>query len=78
MIGLRLGLARAISGMLMVELVLLALGIGRLMRDFQGSFESANLYATVGVVVAEAVILMQILKTFERRAAPWAGQAVSE
>ena len=72
--GLRLGMARAISGMLFVELLLLALGLGRLILDFQGSFESANLYATVLVIVFEAVGLMQIFKWLEHRAAPWTGQ----
>jgi len=76
--GLRLGLARAITGMLTVELLLLALGIGRLILDFQGTFESANLYATVLVVVAEAVLLMQLFKRLERRATPWVGQAAIE
>jgi ABC-type nitrate/sulfonate/bicarbonate transport system permease component len=76
--GLRLGLARAISGMLMVELVLLALGIGRLILDFQGSFESAELYATVLVIIAEAVLLMQGCKWLERRSAPWLGQVTIE
>lgn len=69
--GLRIGLARAISGMLLVELLLLALGIGRLMLDFQGTFESASLYATVFVVVAEAVLLMQLFKWLEQRLTPW-------
>jgi len=73
--GLRLGLARSISGMLLVELVLLALGIGRLILDFQGTFESAKLYATILVIIAEAVLLMQAFKWLERRAAPWSGQA---
>jgi ABC-type nitrate/sulfonate/bicarbonate transport system permease component len=72
--GLRLGLARSISGMLMVELLLLALGVGRLILDFQGTFESAQLYATVLVIIAEAVLLMQACKWLERRAAPWLGQ----
>lgn len=76
--GLRLGLARSISGMLIVELVLLALGIGRLILDFQGTFESAQLYATVLVVVAEALLLMQACKRLERRAAPWTGQVAVE
>jgi NitT/TauT family transport system permease protein len=76
--GLRLGLARAISGMIFVELLLLALGIGRLMLDFQGNFDSANLYATVFVVVAEAVVLMQIFGRLERRTARWTGQVVVE
>jgi NitT/TauT family transport system permease protein len=72
--GLRLGLARSISGMLMVELVLLALGLGRLILDFQGTFESAQLYAIVLVIIAEAVLLMEGCKWLERRAAPWVGQ----
>jgi ABC-type nitrate/sulfonate/bicarbonate transport system permease component len=72
--GLRLGLARSFTGMLVVELLLLALGIGRLILDFQGTFESAYLYATVMVVVAEAVSLMQACKWLEARAAPWLGQ----
>ena len=75
--GLRLGLARAISGMLMVELVLLALGVGRLILSFQVTLESARLYATVLVIVAEAVILMQSIKWLERRAVPWSGQGAA-
>jgi ABC-type nitrate/sulfonate/bicarbonate transport system permease component len=72
--GLRLGLARSFIGMLVVELLLLSLGIGRLILDFQGTFESAQLYATVFVVVAEAMLLMQGCKWLEQRAAPWLGQ----
>lgn len=76
--GLRLGLARSISGMLMVELVLLALGIGRLIQSFQSTFESAELYATVVIIVAEALLLMQGCKRLEQRAAPWLGQVAVE
>lgn len=76
--GLRLGMARSITGMIFVELLLLALGIGRLILDFQGNFDSANLYATVFVVVLEAVLLMQLLRWIEQRAAPWIEQAAVE
>jgi ABC-type nitrate/sulfonate/bicarbonate transport system permease component len=76
--GLRLGLIRAVSGMITVELLLIALGIGRLMLDFQGRFDSANLYATILVIVLEAVFLAQTFKWFEHRATPWINQAVVE
>lgn len=76
--GLRLGLTRSVSGMIVVELLLLALGLGRLILDFQGGFESASLYATVFVVVLEAVALMQVFRRLERRATPWAGDIVVE
>jgi len=75
--GMRQGLARAISGMLIVELVLLALGIGRLLLDYQATFDAAKLYATVLVIIAEAVLLMQGCRWLERRAAPWLGQAAA-
>jgi NitT/TauT family transport system permease protein len=72
--GLRLGLARAITGMLIVELVLLALGIGQLIIDFQGRFEWAQLYATVIVVIIEATLLLGAVRWVERRGAPWVGR----
>ena len=55
--GLRLGLIRAVSGMITVELLLLALGVGRLILTYQGTFQAAHLYATTLFVVAEAVVL---------------------
>jgi ABC-type nitrate/sulfonate/bicarbonate transport system permease component len=62
--------------MLIVELLLLALGIGGLILDAQGTFDSAQLYAIVLVIIAEALLLMQACKWLERRAAPWSGQVV--
>lgn len=76
--GLRLGLARSVSGMVTVELLFLALGFGRLILYYQGTFESASLYATVFVVAAEAVILLQGCKWLERRLAPWSGETVGD
>jgi ABC-type nitrate/sulfonate/bicarbonate transport system permease component len=76
--GLRLGLIRSVSGMIAVELLLLALGVGRLILDFQGTFQAANLYATILMVVAEAVLLIQVFNRIERRALQRVGQAVVE
>lgn len=70
--GLRLGLIRAVSGMIAAELLLMALGIGRLILDFQAVFDSANLYATIIVIVAESVILTQTLRWLEPALrSPW-------
>jgi NitT/TauT family transport system permease protein len=78
MAGLRLGLARAFAGMVAVELLLIAVGVGRLIIDFQGAFDGGAVYATVMVLVVEAVILLQILKWLERRLAPWADRIAIE
>ncbi len=76
--GLRLGLIRSVSGMITVELLLLALGVGRLILTYQGNFEAAKLYATTLFVVAEAVLLTQALNWAERRVFARIGQAVVE
>jgi NitT/TauT family transport system permease protein len=78
LMGLRLGLIRAVSGMVTMELLLVAVGVGRLINDFQGNLEGAEMYATVLVVVAEAVLLTQVFRKLEARAAPWADQASFE
>jgi len=71
--GLRQGLARAVSGMVSVELLLVAVGIGRLILVYEGTFDAANLYATVLVLIGEAVLLVQACHWLERKMVPWAG-----
>jgi ABC-type nitrate/sulfonate/bicarbonate transport system permease component len=69
--GLRVGLGRAFSGMVVGELVLMAAGIGGLVLQFQADFDVASVYAVALVVVAEAVILMRLASRAERRLAAW-------
>jgi NitT/TauT family transport system permease protein len=76
--GLQLGVGRALTGMVAVELLLVAVGIGRLITDFQGTFDAGAIYAIVAIVVAEAVILLSALRWLERRFAPWALQIAVE
>ena len=69
--GLRIGLGRALTGMVVVELLLVATGIGNLLLDFSARLESDKIFATVGIVIAEALLLLQILTLIERKVAPW-------
>jgi NitT/TauT family transport system permease protein len=78
LIGLRLGLARSISAMVTVELLLVALGLGRLILHFRETMNGPNLYATVLVIVIEAVLLLQLVRWLDRRMAPWAGDGVAK
>lgn len=71
MTGCYLGLGRALTGMIAVELLLVAVGIGRLILDYQGMFAADRLYATVVFVVGEAVLLLSALRWIERRILPW-------
>lgn len=72
MTGIRLALGRAITGMVIVELLMVSVGIGNLILRFRGFFESGPLYAVVILVVFEALILVNAVRWLERRVAPWA------
>lgn len=74
--GIRIGLGRAITGMILGELLLVAVGIGRLLQLYKGSFEPANTYALVTIVVAESLLLMALVRRTERRMIPWAHTSV--
>lgn len=78
MTGVRLGLGRAITGMIVVELLLVAVGVGRLILRFQGDFEASFVYAVIFVVIAEAVLLMETVKRVERWLLPWESEVVIE
>ena len=69
--GLRIGLGRAIAGMVVVELILVASGVGRLLLEFTGRLESDYVFATVAIVVGEALLLLELMRRIELRVAPW-------
>ena len=69
--GLRIGLGRAIAGMVMVELLLVASGLGRLLLEFTGRLQADLVFATVLVVIVEALLLLSAMRLVEKKAAPW-------
>ncbi|MGQ0570390.1 MAG: ABC transporter permease [Armatimonadota bacterium] len=73
--GLRLGLARALTGMVVVELLLVAVGVGDLILRYQGEFQADYLFAVTLAVVLEAMILMAPLRHIEQRLSLWTTEA---
>lgn len=71
--GLRIGIGRAVTGMVIAEWLLAAVGVGALLLQFRGSFESAALFAVIIIVLVESLVLVQIVRMIERRLAGWAG-----
>ena len=65
--GTRIGLGRSIAGMVIVELLLTAVGVGRLIISYRTRFDPANAYAVVLVIVIESLILSGGLRWIERR-----------
>lgn len=72
MVGLRIGLGRAVTGMVIVEILLTATGLGKLMLEFQGFFQPDRLFATVFLVIFESILLMALMNRISRRLLPWA------
>jgi ABC-type nitrate/sulfonate/bicarbonate transport system permease component len=72
MTGVRIGLGRAVTGMVIVELLMVAVGIGGLILEYRGFFKADLLYGTVVIVVLEALALITVARWLERRVTPWA------
>ena len=73
--GLRIGLARAIAGMVVVELLMVPAGVGGLMLRFRGQFEAGLVFAVVLAVILESVLILFGMRALERRLVPWANAA---
>lgn len=70
MIALRLGLGRAIKGMVLAELFVIV-GYGRLLSDYARFSSTASLLAAILTIMLFAVISTQLLKRLGERVAPW-------
>jgi ABC-type nitrate/sulfonate/bicarbonate transport system permease component len=69
--GLRLGAAMAMVGTVIAELQTALAGLGYLMAQFGGTFQTAKYFAPVLVLAAMGMLVSQMLKIVERRLARW-------
>jgi ABC-type nitrate/sulfonate/bicarbonate transport system permease component len=65
--GLSIGIGRAISGMIVVELILVPAGLGGLLLNYKSTFSGSDLYAVTMVVVLEGVLLTTLGRSLEKR-----------
>ncbi len=72
MAGIRIGLSRAVQGMVIVELLMVSVGLGALVLRYRGFFQADKLYAVIVIIVIEALILISVARWIERRVVPWA------
>jgi len=71
MTGMRLGLGRAIVGMVTSELILLSVGVGKMVVNFSSTFQTANLLAYLMLIVAFGVVMMAGVQRIENRLTRW-------
>src|SRR5439155_106925 len=69
--GLRLGGANAMVGTVIAELYTALSGLGYLIAQFGGTFQTAKYFGPVLVLGAMGMLISQILKILERRLAHW-------
>jgi len=70
--GLRLGLGRAVKGMIIGELFVTVVGLGALERRFASSFDAVGVWAIALVVVGLAVLLIWAIQLIDRAVNWWA------
>lgn len=71
MAGIRLGMGRAILGMVTSEMILAVVGFGAMLMTFGASFNSPALFATLMTIVLLAVALLALIQSLDRRLMPW-------
>src|SRR5918994_4476472 len=71
MAGIRLGMGRAVLGMVTGEMILDAVGFGAMLMTFSASFNSSALFATILTIVLLAVALLALIQYLDRRLIPW-------
>jgi NitT/TauT family transport system permease protein len=69
--GLRLGVGRAIVGVVVAELFGARSGLGYLILSSQQVFDMAGLFLGVLLLAMSGVISVELLKVVERKVAPW-------
>jgi NitT/TauT family transport system permease protein len=57
MAGVRLGIGRAIVGMVSAELLIVSVGIGLIIMQYTGALETAKLYAAIATVIAIGILV---------------------
>jgi NitT/TauT family transport system permease protein len=69
--GMRLGVGRALLGVIVAELMASNAGLGYLLRDSSETWDSPKLFVTVFLLAAMGLVSFNLIKRFERRVAPW-------
>ncbi|MWA09323.1 ABC transporter permease [Streptomyces sp. BA2] len=72
MTGVRLGIGRAVTGMVIVELLMVSDGLGGLILKYRGLLKAPQLYGSVLIILAEALLLISLAGWGERELTRWA------
>lgn len=69
--AVRVGTGRAVVGMIVMELLLVSVGVGKLISRYKDGFQSADLYAVVVSLAVFGLIVLALTRRLERRMQRW-------
>lgn len=76
--GLRIGVGRAVRGMIVAELFLAVVNLGALLESAGGSFDTSLQLAVIVTISVMGVVFQSSVQMFERWAIPWHFQSGGE
>ncbi|WP_423979625.1 ABC transporter permease [Ilumatobacter sp.] len=71
MAGVRLGAGRAVTGMINGEMFIAVVGLGRVVTDAGGRFDSTSVLAVLIVIVGIALVVVGSVQMVDRRLTSW-------
>jgi len=69
--GMRLGVGRALLGVIVAELMAANVGLGYMLRDASETWDSPKLFVTVVLLAAMGMGSFALIKKAEQKLAPW-------
>jgi NitT/TauT family transport system permease protein len=78
MAGLRLGMGRAVKGMVTAEMLLTLTGIGAMIIQYGSSFATDSLFAVIFTVLLIALLTMKAVQWLDRRLTGWKAEIAIE
>jgi ABC-type nitrate/sulfonate/bicarbonate transport system permease component len=71
MAGLRLGMSRAVKGMISGEMLIAVFGLGGLLTTYGSRFDAEKVFAVLLIVVSIALVCGVAMRTIEQRVTRW-------
>jgi NitT/TauT family transport system permease protein len=71
MAGVRLGMGRAVKGMVTAEMLLTLTGIGAMIMQYGSAFATDSLFAVILTILIIAMITMKLVQWVDRRLTGW-------
>jgi ABC-type nitrate/sulfonate/bicarbonate transport system permease component len=78
MAGLRLGMGRAVKGMVTAEMLLTLTGIGAMIMQYGSSFATDSLFAVILTILLVALLAMKAVQWIDRRLTGWKAEIAIE